>query len=133
MATPPSKSVSEFKELTGCDDSIAQYFLHEAQGNLEQAISNYFSESSSQPTNAHRNTTPSTSVSSSTHTPVPSAITNSIPVEERYRACMLLAGAGDAIGTIHQSHKLVLQRHYPCTRTVSPTYLIRIQRRQMGV
>lgn len=71
--------MEEFKAITGSDDSIAQYYLNQFNGNLEIAVNKFLEEGSSAPV-VKQNKEPD---------PAPST---KLSLEEKYRACMVLSG-----------------------------------------
>jgi len=86
-------NIEQFKSITGVDTSIAQIYLSDTKGNLEEAIHKYFGEVAT--SDAHR-APPPTKNTSSPRT-ANSSSSNS-KMEERFRACMVLSAVGDAIG-----------------------------------
>jgi hypothetical protein len=76
--------MEEFKSITGCDDSLAQYYLDEYKGNVELAVNKYFEQCSSK-----LEFSPKKQKVEDYKLP---KIDNKVPIEERYRASMLLSG-----------------------------------------
>lgn len=85
-------STSDFIAATGADDVIAEFYLHEAKGNLQEAVLAYYETAQKEIDNGKGGRVIGGDLASE------KKAKNSIALLERYRAAMILSAAGD--GTI---------------------------------